>query len=73
LLPGFNADIDAQVMRAGEIKSTYANLEPRERNSITPRSVRARAGTGGATLMFTVGDGTIEIRPASTKPEPEGQ
>jgi hypothetical protein len=42
LLPGFNADIDAQVMRAGEIKSTYANLEPRERNSITPRSVRAR-------------------------------
>ncbi|MEK6335401.1 MAG: hypothetical protein AABM67_10665 [Acidobacteriota bacterium] len=73
LLPGFNADIDAQVMRAGEIKNTYANLEPRERNSITSRSMRARAGTGGATLMFTVGDGTIEIRPASSKPEPEGQ
>lgn len=67
LLPGFNADIDAQVMRAGEIKNTYANLEPRERNSITSRSMRARAGSGGATLTFTVGDGTIEIRPVSSK------
>ena len=67
LLPGFNADIDAEVMRAGEIKNTYANLEPRERNSITPRSMRARAGSGGATLSFTVGDGTIEIRPVSSK------
>ena len=63
LLPGFNADIDAQVMRAGEIKTTYAGLEPRERTSITPHSLQARAGSGGATLMFTVGDGTIEIRP----------
>jgi hypothetical protein len=67
LLSGFSADIDAQVMRAGEIKTTYPNLEPIERNSITPRSVRARAGSGGATLRFTVGDGTIEIRPASGK------
>lgn len=67
LLPGFNADIDALVMRAGEIKNTYANLEPRELNSITTRSMRARAGSGGATLTFTVGDGTIEIRPVSSK------
>ena len=73
LPPGFNADIDAQVMRAGEIKTSYASLEPRERNSITARSMRARAGTGGATLTFTVGDGTIEIRPASGKQEPEGR
>jgi hypothetical protein len=62
LLPGFNADIDAEVMRAGEIKSTYPNLEPRELNSISSRSMRARAGSGGATLTFTVGDGTIEIK-----------
>jgi hypothetical protein len=67
LLPGFSADIDAQVMRAGEIKISYPNLEPIERTSITPRSVRARAGSGGASLRFTVGDGTIEIRPASSK------
>ena len=67
LLPGFNADIDAQVMRAGQIKTTYAGLEPIERTSITPRSMQARAGVGGATLTFTVGDGTIEIRPVSSK------
>ena len=67
LLPGFNADIDAQVMRAGGIKTTYAGLEPLERTSITPRSLQARAGNGGATLTFTVGDGTIEIRPISSK------
>ena len=67
LLPGFNAYIDAQIMRAGEIKTTYAGLEPRERSSFTPRSMQAQAGSGGATLTFTVGDGTIEIRPASSK------
>jgi hypothetical protein len=67
LLPGFNAYIDAQVMRAGEIKTTYAGLEPRVPTGMTPRSMEARAGSGGATLTFTVGDGTIEIRPMSSK------
>lgn len=67
LLPGFNADIDAEVMRAGEIKSTYPNLQPLERTSVTTRSMQVRAGSGGATLTFTVGDGTIEIRPAGSK------
>lgn len=67
LLPGFNADIDAEVMRAGEIKSTYPNLQPLERTSITTRSMQVRAGSGGATLTFTVGDGTIEIRSAGSK------
>ncbi len=62
VLPGFNADINASVMRFGEIKSSLADLQPRERGSISARSMRARAGSGGATLDFTVGDGTIEIR-----------
>ena len=61
LMPGFSADINADVLRLGEIKNSFAELQPRERNSITPRSVRARAGNGGATLSFTVGDGTIAI------------
>ena len=56
---GFSADIDAEVLRLGEIKNSFPELQPRERNSMTPRSVRARAGSGGATLVFTVGDGTI--------------
>jgi hypothetical protein len=61
LMPGFNGDIDAEVLRSGEVKNTFPGLEALERNSITPRSIRARAGSGGATLIFTVGDGAIEI------------
>lgn len=61
---GFNGDINADVLRLGEVKNAYPNLEPRERNSISARSMRARAGSGGGTLSFTVGDGVILIRQA---------
>jgi hypothetical protein len=67
LMPGFSGDINAEVLRTGEVKNTFPNLEPRERNSIGPRSVKARAGSGGALLTFTVGDGTIEIGSAGSK------
>ena len=67
LLPGFNGEIDAEVLRTGEVKNTFAGLEPRERNSIGARSVKARAGSGGAMLTFTVGDGTIQIGSAGGK------
>ena len=62
LMPGFSADINANVLRFGEIKNSFADLKPRERDGISARSVRARAGNGGATLEFIVGDGTIEIK-----------
>ncbi len=61
LQAGFSGDIDAQVLRTGEIDLTHAGLEPRGQNGISKRSVRARAGNGGATLTFTVGDGVIRI------------
>ena len=67
LMPGFSGDIDADVLRTGEVKSTFPGLEPRERNSIGPRSMRGRAGAGGAMLVFTVGDGTIQIGPGNSK------
>jgi hypothetical protein len=67
LPPGFSADIDAQVMRAGEIKNSYTNLQPRERNGMTPQSMRTRAGSGGASLSFTVGDGVIHFRQLDSK------
>src|SRR5437016_1701457 len=54
LMPGFSADINADVLRLGSIAATFSDLQPRERNSITNKSVRARAGSGGATLNFTV-------------------
>ena len=67
LMPGFSGDINADVLGTGEVKNTFPNLEPRERNSITPRSLRARAGNGGATLTFTVSAGAIQIEQASSK------
>jgi len=67
LMPGFNGDINAEVLRIGEIKNAYPNLEPSERNGITPHSLRVRAGNGGATLTFTVGDGLIQIKQAGSE------
>lgn len=62
LQPGFSADINADVLRLGEIRNGFPALEPREQNGINTHSLRARAGNGGATLNFTVGDGTIVIK-----------
>ena len=67
LMPGFSADIDAEVLRTGEVKSAFPGLEPREQNNIGPHSLHGRAGNGGAMLTFTVGDGTIQIQPLSSK------
>lgn len=62
LAPGYNGEINAEVLRTGEIANGFPHLEPLERNSITSRAVRARAGTGGARITLTVGDGRIEIK-----------
>jgi hypothetical protein len=58
----FNADIDASILRSGKIESSVLSLKPRERAKFTDQSVIARAGNGGATLSFTVGDGTLKIK-----------
>lgn len=65
LQPGFNGDIDAEILRAGKIVNTYEGLVSREKPGITERTVRARAGSGGPSFKFTVGDGTVNIRKAS--------
>lgn len=59
---GFSGDLDAEVLRAGRVENTHPGLAPRERTQQTDRSLRARAGHGGATLAFTLGDGTLRIR-----------
>jgi hypothetical protein len=58
---GFNADVNADVLRTGQIENSYAELVPLERTTFTPRSIRGRAGAGGATLSFKVTDGTLRI------------
>jgi hypothetical protein len=59
---GFSGDIDADVLRNGKIVNTYEGLLAREKPGITERTVRARAGAGGAYFKFTVGDGTVNIK-----------
>ena len=65
LQPGFSGDIDAEVLRNGKIVNTYEGLASREKPGITERTVRARAGAGGAYFKFTVGDGVVNIRRAA--------
>jgi len=65
LAAGFSGDIDADVLRTGKIVSTYEGLASREKPGITERTVRARAGAGGAFFRFTVGDGIVNIRKAT--------
>jgi hypothetical protein len=68
LTSGFSGDIDATILRLGEIKNTYDGLVPRESSAVNPRLFQGRAASGGAQLSFTVGDGTISIRPLSGPP-----
>lgn len=65
LQPGFSGDIDADVLRTGKIVTTFEGLTSREKPGLTERTVRARAGAGGASFKFTVGDGTVNIRRAT--------
>jgi hypothetical protein len=64
---GFSADLNADVLRLGEIKTSLTDLHARDGNSITAHSMRARAGSGGATLNFTVGDGNIVIKQSGSQ------
>jgi hypothetical protein len=60
--PGFSGDIDADVLRVGQIVNAYDGLEAREKPGVTDRTIRARAGAGGPFFKFTVGDGTLTIK-----------
>lgn len=59
---GFNGDIDAAILRTGKIENTSTGLEMSEGSSQTDKTIRGRAGAGGATLRLTVGDGTIYLK-----------
>ncbi|NNE66201.1 MAG: hypothetical protein HKN33_06510 [Pyrinomonadaceae bacterium] len=56
-----NADLYAQVLRTGKITNSYENLSPRPRTEFSNTLMNAIAGSGGAPLAFTVGDGSLKI------------
>lgn len=58
----FNAEVEAAVLRSGQIENTFGELKPKTRNvKFTEKSISAKAGNGGVSLKFTVGDGTLKI------------
>jgi hypothetical protein len=63
--PGFNGDVDADILRAGKIEDAYGAFESRQKGGLTPTAIRARAGSGGPFFKFTVGDGTVVFRKTS--------
>lgn len=65
LMPGFSGDIDAEILRTGKIVIDYEGLASREKPGITEKTVRGRAGVGGAFFKFTVMDGTVNIKKAT--------
>ena len=57
-----NANIDAKVLRVGQIENALTVLKPRQqRTKFTEKLMQAKAGSGGASLSFTVGDGTLKL------------
>jgi len=64
---GFSGDIDADILFGGKIVNTYEGLMSREKPGITERTVRGRAGAGGAFFKFTVGNGTVNLKRSEVK------
>lgn len=56
-----NANVNATVLRTGQIENSYALLKPRERTKFTEKLITAKSGNGGAALSFTVGDGALKL------------
>jgi hypothetical protein len=58
----FNAEVEATVLRTGQIENSFGELKPKTRNiKFSEKSISAKAGNGGVPLKFTVGDGTLKI------------
>lgn len=57
-----SAEIDATILRTGAIENSLPGLKPRNRKvTFTDKSIIAKAGVGGTSLKFTVGDGTLRM------------
>ncbi len=59
--PNINAELDATVLRTGQIENTLKALKKRDRTEFTDKVILAKAGGGGASLSFTLGDGMLKI------------
>ena len=62
LAPNLNAQVEAKVLRTGQIENDFANLKARKRTKFTDKLILAKAGNGGAQMSFTVGDGSLKLK-----------
>jgi hypothetical protein len=60
--PDMNAEINAEILRTGQIENSLLALKPRDRSKFTEKAMQARAGAGGAKFLFTVGDGALRLK-----------
>lgn len=63
--PDMNADINAEILRGGQIENSFTDLKPRDNAKFTQKTIQARAGAGGARFLFTVGDGALRLKSAA--------
>ena len=61
---GFNADIDATILKSGSIENGMGVVALRDTLS-SAQSIQGRAGAGGAHLVFTVAEGKILLKTAT--------
>lgn len=59
-----SADLNAEVVGAGDIEIKTIKIDPSDKVGLTARAVHGRTGNGGATLSFIIGNGKIRIGPA---------
>jgi hypothetical protein len=62
LVQNLDAEINAKILRTGHIENAFSALKPRNRTKFTEKLINAKAGNGGATLSFIIGDGTIKMQ-----------
>jgi hypothetical protein len=64
-----NANLTAKVINSGKIDNTYEMLKPLKRTKFSETEMYAKAGNGGAELLFSVGDGNLKIADFETVAE----
>lgn len=65
-----SSELDAIVLRSGKIENAFTTFKPRVRTApFTEKSLIAKAGSGGVSMKFTVGDGTIKLLPIAKPAE----
>lgn len=57
-----SAELDVTIIKTGSIENVFTDFKPRTRTvPFTDKVILAKAGSGGVSMKFAVGDGTIKL------------